>query len=141
MSQYPKLEGRFFFLKAVFFFEGHFFFLEGHFFFPRRPLFFFLTYYFPITGSVLLSILENGVSQYPKLEGRFPQVAGLEFAFDASAPPGARVIRNMVRVGDELLQENQTYRLCTKAYMRQGRDGYSMLKDCPVLVSLQQSQV
>ena len=29
-----------------------------------------------LTGTQLLSALENGVSQYPKLEGRFPQVSG-----------------------------------------------------------------
>ncbi|XP_018022748.1 mannosylglucosyl-3-phosphoglycerate phosphatase isoform X2 [Hyalella azteca] len=86
-----------------------------------------------VTGAVLLQILENGVSQYPKLEGRFPQVAGIQFAFDPNAPPGSRVVRDMVKVGDEYLQLDQTYRLCTKAYMRQGRDGYSMLVDCPVL--------
>lgn len=27
-----------------------------------------------VTGQQLLDALENGVSQYPKLEGRFPQV-------------------------------------------------------------------
>ena len=89
----------------------------------------------PATGAVLLQILENGVSQYPKLEGRFPQVAGVQFKFDPLLSPGSRVIRDLVRVGDEPLVDEQTYRLCTKAYMRLGRDGYSMLTNCPVLVS------
>uniref|UniRef100_A0A6A7G6W3 Mannosylglucosyl-3-phosphoglycerate phosphatase-like isoform X2 n=2 Tax=Hirondellea gigas TaxID=1518452 RepID=A0A6A7G6W3_9CRUS len=86
-----------------------------------------------VTGAILLQILENGVCQYPKLEGRFPQVAGVQFVFDASAAPGSRIIRDMVKVGDEYLQEEQIYRMCTKAYMRLGRDGYNMLVDCPVL--------
>ena len=30
-----------------------------------------------MTGAQLLAALENGVSQYPRLEGRFPQVAGV----------------------------------------------------------------
>lgn len=34
-----------------------------------------------MTGEQVHRALENGVSQYPKLEGRFPQVAGLRFAF------------------------------------------------------------
>lgn len=89
-----------------------------------------------LSGKVLLELLENGVSQYPKLEGRFPQVAGVQFAFDPNSPPGQRIIKDLVKVGDEYLQETQLYRLCTKAYMRQGRDGYNMLVDCPVLVSV-----
>lgn len=86
------------------------------------------------TGEKLVAALENGVSQYPKLEGRFPQVAGVQFVFDPSAEPGSRVLRDSVKVGDEYLDPKATYRMVTKAYMHQGRDGYSMLIDCPVLV-------
>ena len=86
-----------------------------------------------VSGKALLAILENGVSQFPKLEGRFPQVAGIEFAFDPRAVAGSRVFKDLVKVGDEYLNESQKYRLCTKAYLRQGRDGYSVLVDCPVL--------
>lgn len=32
-----------------------------------------------ITGAQLVEVLENGVSQYPKLEGRFPLVSGFDF--------------------------------------------------------------
>ncbi len=38
------------------------------------------------SGKKLHQALENGVSQYPKYEGRFLQVSGLEFAFDPSKP-------------------------------------------------------
>lgn len=44
-----------------------------------------------VAGQDLLAALENSVSAYPKLEGRFPQVAGVCFAFDPSKPPGSRV--------------------------------------------------
>lgn len=47
--------------------------------------------------------LENGVSAYPKLEGRFPQVAGISFAFDPNQAPGRRVAENVVKVGDQYL--------------------------------------
>ncbi|KAK4310995.1 hypothetical protein Pmani_017489 [Petrolisthes manimaculis] len=86
-----------------------------------------------VTGDVLLKTLENGVSQYPKLEGRFPQIAGLTFVFDPSAPAGSRVASDLVKVGDEYLNLEAKYRLVTKAYMRHGRDGYTMLVDCPIL--------
>ncbi|XP_050733996.1 5'-nucleotidase-like isoform X2 [Eriocheir sinensis] len=86
-----------------------------------------------ITGEKLVQALENGVSQYPKLEGRFPQVAGVQFVFDPKAEPGSRIIRDLVKVGDEYLNPDMKYRLVTKAYMHQGRDGYNMLIECPVL--------
>lgn len=34
-----------------------------------------------MNGEQVHRALENGVSQYPKLEGRFPQVAGISFSF------------------------------------------------------------
>lgn len=73
---------------------------------------------------------------YPKLEGRFPQVAGISFAFEPSKPPGKRVDPNFVRIGDEYVKLEQMYRLATKSYMHSGCDGYVMLKDAEILVSL-----
>lgn len=54
-------------------------------------------------GRTLHLALENGVSMYPKLEGRFPQVAGIEFAFDPSKPSGHRIDPNLIKVQDEYL--------------------------------------
>ncbi|XP_060517540.1 trifunctional nucleotide phosphoesterase protein YfkN isoform X2 [Cylas formicarius] len=88
-----------------------------------------------VTGQQILEALENGVSMYPKLEGRFPQVAGVSFAFNPTKPPGQRVEPNFVRVGDEYLKLDQYYRLATKNYLHSGCDGYSMLKDAPILVN------
>ena len=39
-----------------------------------------------LTGAQLLASLENGVSQYPKLEGRWPCVSGVSFTFDPKKP-------------------------------------------------------
>lgn len=88
-----------------------------------------------VTGEQVLQALENGVYMYPKLEGRFPQVAGISFAFDPRKPPGQRVDPYLVRIGDEYLIRDQTYRLATKSYMHSGCDGYVMLKNCKILVS------
>lgn len=82
-----------------------------------------------------MEALENSVSMYPKLEGRFPQVAGINFAFDPNKPPGQRVDPSLIRIGDEYLNLEQTYRLTTKRYLQSGCDGYTMLRDCEVLVS------
>lgn len=49
-------------------------------------------------GDLVLKVLENAVSQYPKLEGRFAQVSGLRFAFNPRQPPGQRIVRDRVTV-------------------------------------------
>jgi 5'-nucleotidase len=85
------------------------------------------------TGEQIWKALENGVSQWPKLEGRFPQVAGIRFAFDPSKPPGSRIDYTYIKVGDEYLDLNQKYRLVTKGYLAQGKDGYDVLKECEVI--------
>ncbi|KAG8235931.1 hypothetical protein J437_LFUL015996 [Ladona fulva] len=87
-----------------------------------------------VTGEDIITALENGVSQYPKLEGRFPLIAGSSFAFDPNAPSGHRVDAKLVRVGDEYLSPTQRYRLATKAYLYSGRDGYDVLKKAKLLV-------
>ena len=51
-----------------------------------------------VSGEMIHSALENGVSMWPKLEGRFPQVSGITFAFDPSKPPGSRVNHEYVKV-------------------------------------------
>ena len=59
--------------------------------------------FFSISGLKLLKALENGVSQYPILEGRFPQVAGIVFGFDPSMPPYQRVDPELVKVQGQYL--------------------------------------
>lgn len=44
-----------------------------------------------LTGQQLWDALENGLSEYPKQEGRFPQVAGLRIEWNPSAAPGSRL--------------------------------------------------
>lgn len=87
-----------------------------------------------VTGPQLLECLENGVSMYPKLEGRFPQVSGINFAFDPDKKPGKRIDPEFVKVGDEYLdmdpKSKKTYRLATKAYLANGKDGYDVLAKC-----------
>lgn len=86
------------------------------------------------TGFQIWKALENGVSQWPKLEGRFPQVSGIRFAFDPRKEPKNRIDPRHIKIGDEYLDLEMTYRLVTKGYLHQGKDGYTILKDCEVLV-------
>jgi 5'-nucleotidase len=84
-----------------------------------------------VTGDVLLQALEHGVAATgPGVEpGRFPQVSGLRFAFDASKLPGARVAE--VTVGGAPLDPKKTYRLVTTSFVAEGGDQYAMFKGRP----------
>lgn len=44
-----------------------------------------------VPGTVLRKALENSVSQYPKLDGRFSSVAGLSFTWNPRKEAGSRV--------------------------------------------------
>jgi 5'-nucleotidase len=87
-----------------------------------------------LTGKTLRQILEHGVavSAEESEPGRFPQVSGLRFTFDASRPPGRRV--TAVTVGGQPLDENKTYTLATSDFLvSAGGDGYTMFKEAKVL--------
>ena len=83
---------------------------------------------FEITGADIKAALENGVSQVEDGAGRFPQVAGMKFTWDASAEPGNRVTEVMVAEGDGFvpLDADKTYSVVTNNYVRNGGDGYRM---------------
>lgn len=81
---------------------------------------------FQVTGATVLAALENGVSQIEEGAGRFPQVAGMTFAFDASKPAGARV--SDVMVGGAPIDPDKLYGVVSNNYVRNGGDGYAMFK-------------
>ena len=78
-----------------------------------------------LPGSQVLLALENAVSQVEKGAGRFAQVSGLTFAFDASAEAGKRV--SEVMVAGAPLDEGKTYTVAVNDYILGGGDGYSAL--------------
>ncbi|CEM27002.1 unnamed protein product [Vitrella brassicaformis CCMP3155] len=92
-----------------------------------------------VNGRQLHAALENGVSLVPRFEGRFPQVSGIRFGFDPSKPAGSRVefstvmVQRGKRAEWEALQEDATYTLCTKEYLKDGRDGYDCFTSCRVV--------
>lgn len=88
-----------------------------------------------VSGKVIVEALENAVSAYPKLEGRFPQVSGISFVFDPKKPPFSRIISDLVQIADEWLDVKQNYSLCIKSYMHSGCDGFTMFKNAKIIVS------
>lgn len=87
-----------------------------------------------LPGSQLLLALENAVSQVEKGAGRFAQVSGLTFSYDASAEAGSRV--SEVMVGDTALNPDALYKVAVNDYILGGGDGYAALGGGRVLTNI-----
>ena len=92
------------------------------------------------TGAILRSALEHGVARSAEDSepGRFPQVSGIRFTFDASRPAGSRVLD--VRVNGLPLDDKKKYTLATTNFLADGGDGYEMLQGARVLIKPEQGQ-
>ena len=86
---------------------------------------------FEVSGQTVIDALENGVSQVEEGAGRFPQVAGLKFSFDAAAAAGSRVSDVMVQNGDAWgpIDAGAAYYVVSNNYVRGGGDGYKMFRN------------
>jgi len=87
-----------------------------------------------VTGATLKAALEHGVSRTGpgSQPGGFPQISGVQFSFDASRPPGSRVVE--VKVNGQPLNETRKYTVATSTFLAlDGGDGYTMLKDSTVI--------
>ena len=82
---------------------------------------------FQVDGATIVAALENGVSQIEDGAGRFPQVAGMSYAFDISKPAGSRV--SDVMVGGAPIDPGKLYGVVSNNYVRNGGDGYKMFRD------------
>jgi len=84
---------------------------------------------FQITGAGLMAALENGVSQVEDGAGRFPQVAGMKFTWDANkSPEEGRIVEAMVMQDGKwmAIDESAEYSVVTNNYVRGGGDGFKM---------------
>jgi 5'-nucleotidase len=89
---------------------------------------------FKLKGADLKTVLENSVSRVDAEEGtgRFLQVSGLRFTFDAKQPVGSRVVS--VEVLDasgqyKTLKEDEIYTVATNDFTREGGDDNTVLKE------------
>lgn len=84
-----------------------------------------------ITGAQLWAMLENGFSQLPAANGRFPQVAGFIVTYNPAATAGSRVVSVTLPDGTTAVANdgNTTYSLATVDFVNLGGDGYTMLAD------------
>lgn len=87
-----------------------------------------------VSGAELKALLENGVSSMPLGDGRFPQVSGLCFSYDISAPVGGHVISAIRQAPDGSctgtpvdFAASATYLVAINDFMASGGDGYLVL--------------
>ncbi|EWT01530.1 hypothetical protein N865_10185 [Intrasporangium oryzae NRRL B-24470] len=84
-----------------------------------------------VNGAELKTMLENGVSRMPAVDGRYPQVSGLCFTYDISRPAGSRVTGAVRQAQDGSctgapvdLTVGSTYKIAENDFMASGGDGY-----------------
>jgi 5'-nucleotidase len=77
-----------------------------------------------VTGENLWKALENGVGGNFPGDGRFPQVSGLKYSFDASKPIGSRIVEVTKLDGTAIAKDAKEYTLTTLDFLIYGGDGY-----------------
>jgi 5'-nucleotidase len=81
-------------------------------------------------GSLFIEAMENGVSMYPKYEGRWPCTSGLHFKFDPELPPGERILRDSItNIDGTPFDMDKDYVVAVKGFMKSGKDGYTVMTD------------
>lgn len=94
-----------------------------------------------LSGALLRQVLEHGVARSAEdaEPGRFPQVSGIKFSFDATRPAGSRIMS--LTVNGKPLDDQKNYTLATSDYVAiDGGDGYAMLKTARVLIPKEQAR-
>jgi 5'-nucleotidase len=94
-----------------------------------------------LSGALLREALEHGVARSAEdaEPGRFPQVSGVRFTFDARRPAGSRIVD--LTVNGKPLDPTKTYTLAASDYIAiDGGDGYAMLKSARVLIPRERGQ-
>jgi 5'-nucleotidase len=92
-----------------------------------------------LTGAVIRAAFEHGVASIgvEAQPGRFPQVSGLRFEYDARRKPGARV--TSITINGKPLEDRLTYTLATTSYVAlDAGDGYDMFRNAPLVAGPEQ---
>ncbi len=95
-----------------------------------------------VTGAILRAALENGVGRSAEdaEPGRFPQVSGIRYTFDARRPAGSRI--TSATVDGKPLDERKSYSLATTTYLAvDGGDEYKMLVGAKFLIQSEQGEI
>jgi len=87
-----------------------------------------------LTGKQVLECLENSVSKWPALEGRFLQLGGVQFKYDPKKPGMARITEGSVYIKNHELELSRKYMVCTTGYMALGKDGFDCIKSAKTII-------
>ena len=77
-----------------------------------------------VTGENLWKALENGVGGSYPADGRFPNISGFKFSFDASKAIGSRIVEVTKLDGTPIAKDSKEYTLATPDFIVYGGDGY-----------------
>ncbi|WP_174187601.1 bifunctional metallophosphatase/5'-nucleotidase [Nocardia barduliensis] len=80
-----------------------------------------------LTGSQILHLLEQQWNTPGKTTILSP--AGITYAYSETAPPGAKVIADSVRVAGAPLNPVATYRVTTNSFLASGGDGFTVFTE------------
>jgi 5'-nucleotidase len=88
-----------------------------------------------VSGQVLRQALEHGLAEIDQSNesGRFPQVSGIRYRYDARRPAGSRLVD--VTVAGVPLDAARHYGLAVNSYLAGAGDGYTMLPSQRYLLS------
>ncbi len=95
-----------------------------------------------LTGALIRAALEHGVASIgvEAQPGRFPQVSGLRYEYDARLKPGSRI--TSITINGQPLDDQHTYTLATTSYVAlDAGDGYDMFRNAPLVIRPEQGPV
>lgn len=87
-------------------------------------------YHVSLSADELMAMLENAVSQYPLLAGRFLQVSGLKYSFDPRRDANDRIEKESAKATDgngnlvNILGYEGEFEVIINAFVLNGGDGY-----------------
>jgi 2',3'-cyclic-nucleotide 2'-phosphodiesterase (5'-nucleotidase family) len=90
-----------------------------------------------LTGAELRAALEHGVANVgKKADGRFPQVSGMRFEYDAARPVGKRVTGVWLTHRDthDPLEDGKSYTVAINSYLAHGGDGYRVFLEAQPVI-------
>jgi len=79
------------------------------------------------SGQTIWDALENGISAYPTTNGKFPQVAGMTYAFKHDAAAGKNTLTSVTLKDGTPLDLAAKYKVVINSFLAGGGDGYTML--------------
>lgn len=83
-----------------------------------------------VTGAQLWAALEHSVGSIPASNGKFLQISGFRFTYDAARPAGSRVVSVTLDDGTAIPNDGAvTVTATTNDFTNAGGDGYTMLAD------------